>query len=389
MHKPPVSLPGTSLSRQISLKTVFRTIVENGAISRAELARRTGLSKQTTSEIVRELIQDGWLQPVGHTQGKKGRSALNYDVNGKRGHVLAADLGGTSLTVAVADLSGAIIDERQVATDPRGGHHVVDQVSQTCRDLLVAAGIERQTVVCGAIGVPGAYDAVSDRLRLASNIANLGDIPMAQSLSAGLGVPVFVENDVTNAAKGELWRGRGQNLDTFVFLAIGTGIGLGIVSGRRIVRGARGAAGEIAFLPIGGDPFDSRHFHNGALESVIGSTALMQRYRASGGSGAETVAELFELLAQGDHHATMLLDEMGRSLAVALSAVCAIVDPELIITGGSIGARKELVDRIRTALPQCTPAPVDLEISDLGAQASILGAVSTALDQVHALLFDD
>src|SRR5690606_38041016 len=124
-----------------------------------------------------------------------------------------------------------------------------------------------------AIGAPGAYDRGADRLRLVSNITGLEEMPIAGSLGARLGMPVFVENDVTIAAKGELWGGRGRDLDTFVFMAMGTGIGIGIVAGGQVVRGARGGAGEIASLPLGGDPFDSRNFHSGALESCIGSAA--------------------------------------------------------------------------------------------------------------------
>jgi predicted NBD/HSP70 family sugar kinase len=189
------------------------------------------------------------------------------------------------------------------------------------------------------------------------------------------------------AAKGELWAGAGNNLGSFAFLAMGTGIGLGIVADGRVVRGARGGAGEIASLPLGGNPFDSRNFPSGTLESAISSAAIVQRYKAYGGRDAETVAQVFECLANGDAHASAVIDEVARLTAVAIVSVCAVVDPAVIVTGGAIGSRVELVDRIRAVLPHCSPTPVPLLISQLGNRAAVVGAIGVALDSLHDSLF--
>lgn len=387
MDKKTIIRPSPSTSRQLSLRTVFRAVREHGVISRAELSRQTGFSKQTTSDVVGELLAAGWLREAGQTSGNIGRTATNYELNGARAHVFGCDLGGTKIAMAIADLRGEVVAERLVPTDRRGGVAVLDQIIAQVAELAAARGIPFGSIRCGAVGAPGAYDRNHDRLRLVPNIAGLSDIPVAGYFQQVLGLPVVIENDVTIAAKGELWAGAGCDFDTFVFLAMGTGIGLGIVSDGKLVRGARGGAGEIASLPIGGDPFDSRSFASGTLESAVSSAAILQRYKASGGTGAETVADIFDRLAEGDAVAGTVIDEVARIVALAIVAVSAVIDPEAVVTGGAIGSRPELIDRVRAVLPRCSANPVPIRVSPLGARAALVGAVGTALDTLHETLF--
>lgn len=379
--------PGKSISRQVSLRAVFQAVRQHGGISRAELSRQTGFSKQTTSEVVGELVSDGWLRDAGQTSGNIGRTATNYELNGARAHVFGCDLGGTKIILAIADLNGKVIAERTVPTSRQGGQAVIDQIAGLVVDLAAESGISRESLRCGALGAPGAYDRSSDRLRLVSNIEGLETFNISAQFQQILGIPVSVENDVTIAAKGELWAGSGSKLDSFAFMAMGTGIGLGIVSEGRVVRGAHGGAGEIASLPLGGNPFDSRNFASGTLESAISSAAIVQRYKAHGGRDAETVAQIFECLTRNDPHAIAVIDEVARLAALAIVSVCAVVDPAVVITGGAIGARPELVDRIRAILPHCTPDPVPLVISQLGHRSAVVGAIGVALDSLHDALF--
>lgn len=369
------------------MREIFRSVRAHGEISRAELSRQTGFSKQTTSEVVGELLSDGWLLEAGQTSGNIGRAATNYMLNGARAHVFGCDLGGTKVSVAIADLTGKVVAEQTLPTSPAGGIAVVDQIVTMFGDMADKGGVQIGSVLYGALGAPGAYDRSQDRLRLVANIEGFEDFDIAARFRQLLGIPVFVENDVTMAAKGELWAGSGNSLASFAFMAFGTGIGLGIVSDGQVVRGARGGAGEIASLPIGGDPFDSRNFRSGTFENAISSAALVQRYKALGGREAETVEDIFDRLAENDPHALSVIDESARLLAMAIVTVCAIVDPEVIITGGSIGSRVELIDRIRAVLPSCTPNPVPLLISSLGSRAALVGAIGTALDNLHATLF--
>ena len=112
-----------------------------GPTSRADLAKLTGLSKQTISDVVRDLESDGWLKPRGRTQGKPGRSAIVYEINGTAGLAAALDLGGTKLSAAICDLSGNVLAETLVPTDLRGGRHVVDQIVSEIETLVAGLGV--------------------------------------------------------------------------------------------------------------------------------------------------------------------------------------------------------------------------------------------------------
>ena len=387
MDRKLTQLKSSSTARQISLQRVFRAVLRDGPISRAELSRQLGLSKQTASDVVRELVEDGWLRTTGQTRGNIGRSATNYEVDSSRAYVLGGDLGGTKLSIALADLSGKICVRATELTDPSGGAKVIRQIVSLAGRLLAQAGIARASVFGGMIGVPGAYDERTDRLNLVPNISGLEDIPVGRMLSHELGFDVSVENDVNLAAKGELWQGTGGAFESFVFIAMGTGVGMGIISNGQIVRGVGGAAGEIASLPIGGDPFDGRTFSSGLLESCISSRAIVHRYAAYGGAAAPTVADIFDRWLDADPIADAVMNEVARNLAVAISAVAAIVNPALVVTGGSIGSRRELIDRVRKLLPFCMARPTRVEISKLGNDAALVGAIGAALDAVREELF--
>lgn len=381
--------PATTHSRRLSQRAVLQEIVAVGPVSRAEIARRTGLSKQTTSEVMRDLLEDDWVREVGLQRGQIGRSATNYELNGERAYVWGGDLGGTNLRVAFADLSGTLVAEGAEPTDPAGGQAVVDQIVRLIRTLARDHDLPAERIFCGGLGVPGAFDRTSGRLSLVSNLAGLDRLNLEAALGTALDMPVFVENDVTLAAKGEIWQGKPRETETFAFLAMGTGVGLGLVSDGHIVRGAHGAAGEIAWLPIAGDPFDSRNHRTGTLETAISSAAILERYRAAGGAADITMIGLFDRLADGCPKAAYVLGEVARALAAAIVAIRALFDPEVVIFGGSIGARPELLDLVRKALEGCMPDPVALEPSCLGNRAGQMGAISMALDHFRDTLFGD
>jgi len=375
-------------SRQLTMGTVMRVLLERGAVSRAELARLTGLSKQTMSAVVRELEEGGWLRLAGRTQGAVGRSAATYEVCAERALVFGADVGGTKIQAALADMHGLILAEIVEPTDPRGGEHVIGQLARLAGTLCARIGVAEERVVVGTIGIPGAYDVRSQKLFMVPNITGLDGVPIGARLSELVGFDVEIGNDVNMAAKGEQWLGEGRDVDNFVFIALGTGIGMGVINERRILRGARGGAGEISTLPIGASPYDGRTVHAGAFETSIGSVAIRARYEGAGGAPGLTVRQIFDRLAVGDRAAIATVEEMARLLAEAILAVSAVVDPERVILGGSIGARPELLVRVEHYLPLCMAAPPPCAISQLGSRAGLYGTIANSLEELRESLFE-
>jgi predicted NBD/HSP70 family sugar kinase len=362
-------------------------IIQRGPISRAAIAKATGLSKQTVSEVVRELELDGWVRPIGRTSGRVGRSATVYEICPDAAFVVAVDLGGTKLHAAIANLACEILIEAPEPTAPGGGLAVVEQIAGLVARLGRRAGIAHDRIRLAVIGSPGVLDRKSGAIRLAPNIPGFDTLDVAGALRKALDTEVIIENDVNIAAIGEQWLGKAKGKSTFAFLALGTGFGMGILSDGKLMRGAHGAAGEIGYLPIGGDPFDPAMREHGALEATVGAAGILQRYRTAGGTSAQTVRDIFDAMASGDSVARATIEETARLMALTTFTVATLLDPELIVLGGSIGARPELVESVRILLDGCMPNPVPIEATALGNRAGIVGALAIAINNVHNSLF--
>jgi predicted NBD/HSP70 family sugar kinase len=368
------------------VRLVVERLLRDRSVSRAEVARSTGLSKQTISEVMRDLERDGWVHEDGQIQGSVGRSAVTYALRPDAAFVLGIDLGGTKLHIALADLHGEIVAESIEPTSCDGGAAVVAQIERMKDALLEQASVPAQRLRGGVMGSPGMVDPASGSIVIAPNIPGLDSLDVRAALRERLGIDIAIENDVNLAAIGEHWRGNSRKARSFAFIAVGTGIGMGIFSDGYLVRGARGAAGEIAYLPLGGDPYDARGLRYGTLETAIGSVGIIERYVGLGGSPGSTVRDVFDRL-DIEEAARITIDEVSRILTTAILAVHSILDSEIIILGGSIGARPELKLRIDEHLGRCMREPVRIELSALGNRATLIGAIGSALDLVHRSLF--
>ena len=361
---------------------VMDTVLKSGTISRARLADVTGLSKQTISDVVRELEDDGWLRERGRTAGNVGRTAITYEINNGVAFIVSVDLGGTKVHIAVADVLGNIVAEEMQPTDERGGTFIIEQIVGTAQRLARAHAIDPADLRLLVLGTPGVLHVETGSLAAAPNIPGFASIDVQRLLSERLGGAVIIENDVNLAAMGEQWRGHGAELTDFAFIALGTGIGMGIVANGQLLKGSSGAAGEISYMPIGGDPYDSRGFLLGTLEYNAGSVAMVRRYEGLGGRPCATVRDIFAALERGDEAARVTITETARLLAPALAAIASVLDPQLIILGGSIGIREELVEEIRGAFLRCTPLPPRIEASVLGSRATLEGGLGLAVKRI-------
>ncbi len=328
------------VARQQSIRLVIERLLRDGSVSRAEIARGTGLSKQTISEVMRDLERDGWVVEDGQVQGSVGRSAVTYALRSDAAFVLGIDLGGTKLHIALADLQGDIVAESIEPTTGDGGGAVVAQIGRMADALLARAGIPPQRLRGAVMGSPGIVDPKSGGIVIAPNIAGLDSLDVRAALRARLGVAIAIENDVNLAAIGEHWRGN----------------------------------------------YDARGLRLGALETAAASAGIAARYIGLGGAPGSTVREIFDRL-ETDEAARITIDEVARVIATAILAVHSMLDPEIVVMGGSIGVRPELKLRIEAHLARCMREPVRIEVSALGNRATLTGAIGGAIDLVHRTLF--
>ncbi|MCZ0962553.1 ROK family protein [Paracoccus benzoatiresistens] len=316
-----------------------------------------------------ELASLGWLDSSGAFAAGAGC-------------LFACDIGGTKVHSAVADMNGAILGEARADTPTEGGGAVLDLVAAHFEHLTADRGA---VVRAAGIGLPGAVHPTTGKLERAPNLAGLAGRDMRAVFSDRLGLPVAVENDVNMAALGEAWLGHGASLrDTsggLAFIALGTGIGMGLAWGDRLLRGAHGAAGEIAALPIGADPRDPRTHHCGALESLVSGTALLADYRSLGGSNpGQSLREISRNAGQ-DMAYGQVMRRLSERTAQAVLAVDAILNPAIVVFGGGIGSQPSLLagilDNLASIMPMDMPVP-DCRHSILGNRAGVLGGIRAA-----------
>ena len=299
-------------------------------------------------------------------------------MTGEAAYCLAADLGGTKLAAAMADARGRILAELTEPTDPRGGAFVAEQIAACAGKLAQAAGIDVRRTRNVMVGVPGAVDPRTGRISLIPNIAGLEEFDVLGYLRGRFGPGVAIENDVNLAMLGEQTLGCASGCQNAAFLSLGTGAGLGLLIAGKLFHGARGAAGEIAELPIACDPSAKLPSGASAFELEVGSLAIVERYRRQGGTAAVTVRDIFRLLEEGDEVAASVLDTTARWVALAVVTLQSLLDLELIVFGGSIGVRPELYERVRRDLPALFSRPIAIAPSQLGDRAGLLGAVCAA-----------
>lgn len=370
------------LLRQVNSQRLMQLLIHEGPLTRVELADRSELSKQTVNEIVQELADAGWVREGGRIVGRVGRSPVSYEFEPAAGFAVGIDLGATTLNGAITDLGGTILAEHSVEIDRRRGTRLLGQVETACRRLAADAAVAWDAVDTVAIGTPGVVDRAAGVVVASTNIPRLAGVPLRDDLAARLGVPIHVDNEVNMSVLGEQWQGHGRGRRDFLMFNVGTGVGMGIVLDGEIRRGARGASGELAFLPIGADPFDPASHGRGAYETAAGGIALLRRY-VEGGGRAASVIEIFDAAAAGDELARAALDEQARLVAMGIAASASLLDPELVVLGGGIGSRVELLEPVHSWLARLMTAPVPVETSALGNRAALVGSVAAALKAAH------
>lgn len=224
----------------------------------------------------------------------------------------------------------------------------------------------------------------------AHNVAPDGAFDPLEALRERFDMPVLVDNNMNLSAIGEKSFGLGRGVSNMVFVGVGAGVGLGIIVGDELVHGAHGAAGEIAYLPLGDDPFHPRHRLRGGLEDEVGAAGIMAAYEARRTAVDPEIAsahDLFDLAATGNATARAVVDRVASLLGAAIGAVCAILDPELVILGGGIGANPLLLSPVRGSAASLVPITARVVASSLGERAAVQGALAVALSEARATLF--
>jgi predicted NBD/HSP70 family sugar kinase len=385
----PLTVGTPSLLRAINARTILELIRRTGPISRAQVARDSGLSKPTVSLSLVALLEAGLVREVGRSSGGRGASAVLYELNPRAGFVTGIDVGRRWVRAALADITGTIVARRNERAKVSSAHALIDQTGAIGRGLASEARIGWDQVIHTTVGSPGVFEPTRGAVILAPNLPGWGRHGLVEALVGELGPRIGVENDVNLAAVGERWKGLGQGVRDFGFLSVGTGVGMGLILGGELYRGNRGAAGEVGYMPIGSDPYDPHVRRRGAFEEATNAAGVVRTAREAGMTGSLTPKKVFALARRGDPTALKVVRIEARRLALGLAVVTAVVDLELVILGGGIGGNADLLlEPVERELRALSPRRPQLLTSALGDDAVLQGAVATALAAAQDRLFD-
>ncbi|HLF27486.1 MAG TPA: ROK family transcriptional regulator [Anaerolineae bacterium] len=392
----PASSKGSrGLIRDINQSLLLNLIQASGPISRADLARRSGLSPATVSGIINILVEDGLVteKAVGDSSG--GRPPIMLALNSEAGYVVGVKLTEEHIVTALTDLNAQVRQRLTVplarADDPET---VVDALSQALAQLRRTSGISRAKLRGVGVGLAGIIDAAGGVLRY-SPIFDWRNVPIRQMLHKRLRVPIYLDNDVNTLTMAEKWFGAGRGVEDFLVVTIGRGIGMGIVVRGQFYRGANGGGGEFGHSVL--DPSGPRCDcgKQGCLEAFVSDPALLCQARDAIAAGrlpgvskrALTIERLIDLAQQGNSIARDIFAQAGRRLGMSIANLINILNPQLILISGE-GVRNGawMFGPLRAAV-QAFAVPellddVEIRIEPLGDDAWARGAASLVLHEL-------
>ncbi len=375
MPKTPGATP--PLLRNLNERTVLEAIRAGAPISRAQISRRSGISKPTVSAALQSLLDAGLVREAADRPDGPGYGAVYFEPVADAALVLGLDLGARFVRGAVCDLAGTTRARQDVELTVAAVPDAIEAIGRLKSSLLGPSVLDPDLVDSVIIGVPGVVEQETGVLRLAENVAGLEGREFASELQSALGLPVTLENDINLAALGEQWQGVARGVDDFVFLSIGTGMGAGVVLRGELHRGRHGAAGEIDFALAG-------------VEETLDPSAPQVSVLASELTGSPADPRtVFGAARKGDRGAARVVDELARRIAAHVAPIAAVVDVELVVLGGGIGANGDLLlDPVSRLLSDWLSFPPRVEVSTLGDAAVLTGALAigrqAALENVFA-----
>lgn len=399
MPMPPVLVLGPDSgalnTRRLNRQRLLEAIRRLGPISRADLSKRTHLSPPTVSALVEELVGEaGLLREVGIGVSSGGRPPILLEFNADYGSLVGVDLGSRTVRFALADLQGRMIARDQQRTRADSFDAAIDQVLQGIEEIFKRAGRDARKLFAIGIGAPGMTDVTAGRVIKAANLAGWTNVPLREVVEARFKVPVLVDNDANMAALGERWQGVARQTNDFVFLALGAGVGAGVVIGGRLHRGHHWYAGEISRMTLDYREWEVDFGERGYLESRISAASIPEWSHArtllerSGADREAAMRVIIDAAREGDAEAASVVEELAVFLGSAVANVVAVLDPGLVVFGGGLShAGDLLLDPVRRVVGRIVPNVPALEISALGDDAQLLGAVYSAMEAAEARLF--
>lgn len=375
-----------TMMRSVNRYAILDHIRRYGPTTRTRIAKQLNVSVPTVMRIVDSLMAEDLVRPSGGSEVNRGRPAPLLDYNGDSYAVIGVDLGGSKMFGAVSDLAGNIQHEINVPIGLGDGQNNLDRLMELIQRLLDAPRPEGQRVRGIGIGAPGITLSQEGIVTWAPGL-DWRDMPLKTMVSERFEHSVFVENDVNLSTLGELNFGAGRDAHNLVCIAIGTGIGAGIVINRALYRGHNQASGEIGYLVPCIEALGRTYGEFGAFEMLASGPGIARRAReylirqgVSNPPEDLTAEDVFEAARAQEAWALAVTRETVDLLSLAVANVSTLFNPELVILGGGVARSADLlIDSIQRRIEGVVPYPPKIVASKLGLRAAVMGAITLVL----------
>lgn len=377
--------------KTMNKRLILECIKAGDAISRADISKRLSLSKPTVSTLVSQLLEDNLIYESGSGQAASvgGRKPVNLMFNPKQSYIIGIDIGGTNVSLGIADLNGDVCAFREFPTQQHLEHNLFKEIKRCVESMKDQLGVDDSKILGVGAGVPGVTNVVEGIVREAPAL-KWKRFPITERLKEVFDLPIHVDNDVNINVLGEHWKGIGKDKSNLIYIAIGTGIGSGIMINGNLYRGSNYSAGEIGYLVT--DRVHAKEFYPvydgyGFLESISSGSSISNQLSKKMNKTV-TAKEAFDLYNKKNKDAIETIDLALENLAIGLANYVSLFDPELIILGGGVSGsfsiiRKQIVDIMK----RYTPGECAVVQTTFGKEAGVIGAVALFLKE-HDTLFN-
>jgi len=389
------------LMGELNRSIVLNFIRQENSISRAEIAHRTKLSRSAVSNIINSLLDEGIIQESGIGESKGGRRPIMVNFNYSAAFVLGVDMGANHLLALVTDLEGNTIAGYQAEFSVEKGPEVgLPILVNLIHNILAEQNAAHKKILGIGLAVTGPLDSSTGTVVNPPIMPGWSKFPLRRYLNDEFRLPVLVDNDANLGALGEKWRGAGIGCNNLAYVKIGTGIGCGLILDGKLYRGSTGSAGEIGHITITRDGPPCRCGSFGCLESMAGSTAIINRVKLAIEAGRETsltnwngstesitVQAISDAAKTGDRLTTEVLTDAGRYIGIALANLVNLFNPGLIILGGGVATVGEaLLEPLKQTVKErslvASFKDTRIVIGTLGREAVATGAATLVLQEV-------
>ena len=380
-------------ARDINRRIVLNLIRSHQPISRADLARHSGLQRSTVSVIIEQLIDDRWVTEGANGHVPRGRRPRFLHLNQERVGIIGVNIRPALTTVALADLDARFVAQESLPT-ARDSEQFVTELGARIRNLIKV----RPEITYEGIGVslPGRVDLASNRLVFAPNL-EWDEVDLKTPLEEVTGLPVELENAANACALAEVWLGRqSEGVRNLVAVTVSEGIGVGMTMNHQLVRGSTGMAGEFGHITVVENGIECRCGNRGCWEVYASNSAAVRYYAQSassvrhGRAGARSLGQppVFEdvlrLAEQGDSKAMEAIEEMAHYMGVGIALLVTGLAPDVIVV---IGEVTRVWDRIGPLINEIvksrsfTHATTLVVPTDPATQPRLSGAIALVLQK--------